>query len=1101
MRSSSCKIRRWICPIAVLALGLLIQAGGFAQNGTWTQLGGGDYDTPSNWAGNQVANGAGNTANFNTLDLNGDISVSKNTPLTIGNMLFGDTNLNTGGTWELATTNSSILTLDNGGSKSNITVNPLTPTGFDDAFVGMGLAGTMGFNKLGDGILTLGAGANTITGGININGGTLRLNGTVPGQAITMANNTTLRTATSLDANIAPGGGAFSLNVASGDTATIRTTASVELGNFNAAGATLNIISEAPAGFTLTADGDWAVNGSAAAMNVSSTNGGFLRLRPNAGSPNFNTTNAFANTHLNLDNITMWTRSNSGGNDVNIGALSGSSTAVIAGGAQGGGTAPRYFIGALNTDTTFAGSFNSLVDLPDPEAGLHIIKVGTGKLTLSGTVNNVPRAAGTSAATVPWRRGGVTQIRSGSIALVGSTVISGGVVEAGAGELYSTIEVQAAGTLDVTGYTGGTYATQSLQQIIGPGTILGNWTHATGFIRPADTVPDLGGNAGITSPNTTAVGGAIQFNGNLNLHGGSIGYDMTLDPNSGNDLIQVSGAVNVTGGTIVPRFFNGIPSSGTYTVLTASGGITGNVGAMTVDLPGRGADPVPFLDGNSIKFNAVAGGGSANLIWTGANGGIWNVETTQAWTNNGSPDVYFDLDNVTFNNAPASSTVTVGQVVSPSSIVMNNSTTHYTFTATGSGSISGTTGFTKTGAGNLSMLMGNSYTGPTSLQGGTIDIGTIGTPFGVGTLAIDGVTVTATGGGFGNTSLAATNSNSFQVDGNAGSGGTFGLPNLSGSGALSISSTIADKWFSLGTTNDYTGTINLAGPDGGTPIHVRILADSSFARLNMNDARISARSGTGGGTSTFAIGELHGDDNTRLRAFEGGSPAVNAVWQIGGGNTNSDFAGIIEDGAGSNNTTSVSSVVKVGTGSLTLSGLNTYTGDTRVEGGVLSISQPFLADTGDVFVSSGAKLDLNFGGADTIDALYLNGVPQAPGLYGLSGLGSTFFTGAGLLQVTTLGPALGVIGDYNGNNVVDAADFTIWRDALGTATVLQNRDPANTGNVSQADYDSWRANFGQTPGSGSVLGGAAAVPEPACLMLVAILAGFATLSGARRRGR
>jgi len=55
-------------------------------------------------------------------------------------------------------------------------------------------------------------------------------------------------------------------------------------------------------------------------------------------------------------------------------------------------------------------------------------------------------------------------------------------------------------------------------------------------------------------------------------------------------------------------------------------------------------------------------------------------------------------------------------------------------------------------------------------------------------------------------------------------------------------------------------------------------------------------------------------------------------------------------------------------------------------------------------------------------------------------------------------------GDYNNNNTVDAADYTVWRNNLGTAFALPNRDPDNTGNVSAADYNSWKANFGQSGG-------------------------------------
>ena len=82
-------------------------------------------------------------------------------------------------------------------------------------------------------------------------------------------------------------------------------------------------------------------------------------------------------------------------------------------------------------------------------------------------------------------------------------------------------------------------------------------------------------------------------------------------------------------------------------------------------------------------------------------------------------------------------------------------------------------------------------------------------------------------------------------------------------------------------------------------------ANSSFRVLNVNDTRISGRSGTGNSTSILSIGELHSDTNTRFNSFEGGSPAVHAVLQIGSLNTASDFNGPIQDGTGSGGTTSV----------------------------------------------------------------------------------------------------------------------------------------------------------------------------------------------------
>ncbi len=81
----------------------------------------------------------------------------------------------------------------------------------------------------------------------------------------------------------------------------------------------------------------------------------------------------------------------------------------------------------------------------------------------------------------------------------------------------------------------------------------------------------------------------------------------------------------------------------------------------------------------------------------------------------------------------------------------------------------------------------------------------------------------------------------------------------------------------------------------------------------------------------------------------------------------------------------------------------------------------------------------------------------------------------------------GLPGDYNENNVVDAADYTVWRNNLGSATALPNDPSAGVGTD---DYDRWKANFGDTlPGTGGLSGGT--VPEPSTLVFVSLALAFA----------
>jgi T5SS/PEP-CTERM-associated repeat protein/autotransporter-associated beta strand protein len=82
-----------------------------------------------------------------------------------------------------------------------------------------------------------------------------------------------------------------------------------------------------------------------------------------------------------------------------------------------------------------------------------------------------------------------------------------------------------------------------------------------------------------------------------------------------------------------------------------------------------------------------------------------------------------------------------------------------------------------------------------------------------------------------------------------------------------------------------------------------------------------------------------------------------------------------------------------------------------------------------------------------------------------------------------------IAGDYNGDGIVDAADYTVWRDTLGSTTDLRangDNTGASAGKIDQADYTFWKTNFGAHAGSGSGGSSNAAVAEPTTLLLLIV---------------
>jgi T5SS/PEP-CTERM-associated repeat protein len=122
---------------------------------------------------------------------------------------------------------------------------------------------------------------------------------------------------------------------------------------------------------------------------------------------------------------------------------------------------------------------------------------------------------------------------------------------------------------------------------------------------------------------------------------------------------------------------------------------------------------------------------------------------------------------------------------------------------------------------------------------------------------------------------------------------------------------------------------------------------------------------------------------------------------------------------------------------------------------------------------------------DILDWGALNGTFDTIDLPALAG-GLTWDTSqlyaSGVLAVAA--PVLP--GDYNDDGIVDAADYVVWRKNEGTTNTLPN-DPIG-GIIGPAQFDQWRANFGQTAGGGSNVHSLreGSVPEPAGLVLIMV---------------
>lgn len=312
------------------------------------------------------------------------------------------------------------------------------------------------------------------------------------------------------------------------------------------------------------------------------------------------------------------------------------------------------------------------------------------------------------------------------------------------------------------------------------------------------------------------------------------------------------------------------------------------------------------------------------------------------------------------------------------------------------------------------------------------------------------------------------------------SGGTITVPgndfqiggNGTGTYNLSAGSVTGENWCVVARYVGSTGNLNVSGGtyNQSNPARAIIVGEEGIGTLTVSSTGTVKAAGpiriSNSGAATGVINldggtieaiQLYDNGGTSTMNFNGGvlkatGPNINfmegidtAAFLLGGAKFHSNGFAITSpqlfQGAGG--------LTKLGSGTLTLTAANTYTGATKVSEGILSLANAYLADAAGVEIESGATLDLTHGNTDTVASLKIAGVVQANGEYGAMGSGAanetTAITGSGRLLVGlnpygTWASAAGLTGannaltaDPDGDGVVNLMEYYLNGNPLNSA--------------------------------------------------------------------
>ncbi len=798
------------------------------------------------------------------------------------------------------------------------------------------IASTGALTKAGSTTLTI-ANSVSFANGTFLNGGETILNngGVIGGGAIKFTGGSTLRSnhgsndVDTLTLNPA-------IEVATGAVGNITLSQRVNLKGALSGGGTFNIFSPSNLGTEGRVYLDGASAGCTGNVNLSGGatapgNAGRISFRKNDGGA----FNGFGSARVNLSGIDIFTTNNSGGNTYDIGQLSGDAYARLRSNYVGGST--TWAIGGLNTSSTFAGT------IMDGTALTNLTKAGSGTLTLSGANS-----------------------------YTGATAVNGGKLFV-SGSLGNTAVTLASGaTLVGNGPIAGAVNALSGSTLAGASIISGLTT--------------LSGGGTVSPGNAPAERGILTTFGGFTVTGsGTLVFDLSNSPVGNNDRVYVTGGSGYLGGltnTFQINMADGVLGAGSYKLIDCAAGVPLAVQYSTTSMVLQINAPTSTRQtfgmqrtgsgtaGGYVRLNVTNDAGS--LVWTGANGNTWDLNTTVNFSGGPSGDnKFYNLDKIDFTDSASTGNVTLTGNLQPRELVVWNQVLNYVFNAT-AGAIVGNGSLVKTGIKSLTIAAsgtGNTYSGGSILYDGTLAVSGAN-PLGTGTITMNGgILALPNAPTFlpnsmvfsGNSAITSSNTgNSTIVNSTASTFSSSGQANVSLAGLNGILSI-------NGSMSGFSGSIAF-GSSSGT---VRLNANSSGANdVNFGSANTLFDLGTAGaalnnrnGNLTIQLGALAGGPNTKLRGRQTDSGATATTYVIGALNMDATFAGSIHsdgDLLGVN-------LVKVGSGKWTLSGNSNFVGSLEIDAGTLALSGS-LACTAGADLNNTAAL-IMAGGTLTVDSL------------------------------------------------------------------------------------------------------------------------------------